>query len=129
MAATVYSSVEPSGAAFATSRVPTSVPAPGLLSTITGTPSASANATAMRRACRSVPPPGVNGTTMRMGLLGFHWALADALHARARASAVNRLFNDEGMGGSLVGITRPTGRGRSSQCTVSELIVIDHVCQ
>ena len=64
-----------------------------------------------------------------MGLLGFHWALAGALNASARARAVNRLFNNEGMDESLVGIARPTGRDRIWQCTATAQIVIDHACQ
>ena len=45
-------------------------PAPGLFSTVTDWPQASCSLMATSRATRSVGPPGVKPTMMRMGLLG-----------------------------------------------------------
>ncbi|MNU02435.1 hypothetical protein D3C72_2461390 [compost metagenome] len=44
--------------------------APGRFSTTTDCFSASPSFCEIRRATTSVPPPGGNGTTMRIGLLG-----------------------------------------------------------
>jgi hypothetical protein len=46
------------------------VPAPGLLSTITGWPSSRAMPSLMTRAMMSLPPPDVKGTMMRTGRSG-----------------------------------------------------------
>ena len=63
----VNSSVWPSGSALATRPVPRLPPAPGLLSTTTGWPSAAASGSATRRAMRSGELPGGNGTTSLIG--------------------------------------------------------------
>src|SRR6185369_7672224 len=54
-------------------RVP---PPPGLLSTITGWPRRLPRGPDMARATMSAPPPGANGTTRRIGRLGYSCALA-----------------------------------------------------
>ena len=69
--AIVYSSVWPSGAAFATSRAPMTVEPPGRLSTIVDSPGASLIFCAIARAWMSAWPPGGNGTTMRTCLPGI----------------------------------------------------------
>ena len=74
----VSSSVWPSGGAVATWRVAITELPPGLLSTSTGTPRTGASRSARLRATTSVPPPGANGTTMRMGWLGKSAAPATA---------------------------------------------------
>ena len=60
--------------------VPMVPPAPGRLSTRTGTASARARRSEKTRAMKSVPPPGVKGTTMVMGFDGYccAWAAAQA---------------------------------------------------
>src|SRR2546425_1520090 len=69
-AVTTTPSVWPSGGDFATRSVPTTVPAPGRFSTITGWPQTSCILPATRRPMMSVAPPGGKGTTMRTGLVG-----------------------------------------------------------
>ena len=76
----------PSGADLATKSVPTTPPAPGLFSTMTGWPSASDSLGAMMRATMSMPPPGGKPMTMRTGLVGN--ACACALTARGNSSAI-----------------------------------------
>ena len=51
--------------------MPSTPPAPGLFSTITCEPSDSVSRCAMKRAMKSEPPPGANGTMMRTGLDGI----------------------------------------------------------
>ena len=60
----------PSGVAFATMAVPIVPPAPVRFSITTGCPQFSLIFCAMMRASVSVPPPGENGTTKRIGLVG-----------------------------------------------------------
>ena len=60
----------PSGTDLATLSTPITVPAPGLFSIITGWPSDLASSAATRRVTKSVVPPGVKGTTMRIALVG-----------------------------------------------------------
>src|SRR5438094_571763 len=74
-AVTTTPSVWPSGADFATRSVPTTVPAPGRFSTITGWPQTSCILPATRRPMMSVAPPGGNGTIMRTGLVGNAFTL------------------------------------------------------
>ena len=62
--------VYPSGADFETYSVPTTPPAPGLFSTMTGLPQASPRRWAMLRAALSVEPPGANGTTILTAFVG-----------------------------------------------------------
>lgn len=69
-------SVKPSGAALATNSRPMTVPAPGLLTTISGGPSSSAIARTKDRPITSVPPPDAKGTTTRIKALLFDWANA-----------------------------------------------------
>jgi hypothetical protein len=70
MLKSVSSAVCPSGAARATSAAPTLPAAPGLLSTMTGLPSAPESLSEMMRPIRSSGPPGVNGLTSRTGFDG-----------------------------------------------------------
>jgi hypothetical protein len=67
------SQVQPSGAARVTTSEPTLPAAPGRLSTTTGWPNVSYNAGAISRAMMSLPPPGANGPTHRIGRLGQPW--------------------------------------------------------
>ncbi len=60
----------PSGVDFATKSVPMVVPAPGLLSIITGWPSALDRCGAMIRAVTSFTPPGGKFTTILTGRFG-----------------------------------------------------------
>src|SRR5437763_1513186 len=66
------------------------VPAPGLLSTMTGWPSAFYMPTPTARAMESVPPPGANGTTSLTGLSGKAARAADAAKAVAARQAPRR---------------------------------------
>ena len=61
------------------------VDAPGLFSTITGSPDDSPSFWAIARAWMSVWPLGGNGTTMRTGLPGIGNPCAGAPHANANA--------------------------------------------
>src|SRR5262245_18759596 len=63
-------SVWPSGAALATWSEPSMPAAPPLLSMFTGWPQAAVNLAPIKRAARSIAPPGVAGTTIVSGLLG-----------------------------------------------------------
>ena len=63
-------SVYPSGVDFAAIDVPMTAPAPPRLSTTTDVPSRSESFGAITRATMSVPPPGANGTMMRIGRAG-----------------------------------------------------------
>ena len=65
-AALVFSS----GAAAATNCMPMAVAAPGLFSTTTGCPVRRVMFAAISRPAMSAGPAGVNGTIMRMGLVG-----------------------------------------------------------
>jgi hypothetical protein len=58
------------GRALATNSVPMTPVAPALLSMVTGWPQLSVIFWPMRRASRSMAPPGEAGTTMVMGLVG-----------------------------------------------------------
>src|SRR4051812_16014977 len=80
-------SVYPSGAALATMSLPIVPPAPGLLSTTTGWPSAFDNACIAIRPVASVPPPGGNATMQRIGRVG-HASLARTIEGKASAAAV-----------------------------------------
>src|SRR5262245_55890423 len=51
-------------------------PAPGLFSTVTGWPRTFCISLAVARVAMSTAPAGVNGTTMRSGLVGKAWACA-----------------------------------------------------
>ena len=64
------SSVWPSGGAFAADAAPMVPLAPPRLSTMTGCPHASLSFCAIARDRMSVPPPGGNGTMMRIGAVG-----------------------------------------------------------
>src|SRR5688572_9852434 len=66
-------------------------PAPGLLSTTTGWPSALASGSLMARATMSLAPPAAKVTTMRTGFSGQEaWAAPAA--SRAQAMAVRKVF-------------------------------------
>src|SRR5215831_15636008 len=84
-------------------------PAPGLLSTITGCPSALFKGSPSMRLVRSALPPAGNGTMMRSGLDGNVWACAaPAAKPIATAAAVHSAFEE------IVGIRklpRKNGRG------------------
>ena len=62
--------VWPSGTAWAAIAVPSVLPAPGRLSTRPCWPNESWNICATKRAAMSLPPPGANGTMMRIGRVG-----------------------------------------------------------
>ena len=86
------SSVWPSGVAFATMAVPIVPPAPVRFSITTACPQFSLIFCAMMRASVSVLPPGENGTTMRIGLVGNFccaWR-ASGVAARAQRDSVLR---------------------------------------
>src|SRR2546425_674735 len=78
------------------------VPAPGLLSTMTGWPRSLAISAPSVRAIRSVPPPGAKGTTRRTGFSG---KAADAALQTVASTAMNamalaqRRAAKKGMGG------------------------------
>src|SRR5262245_51926945 len=61
--------------------------APGLGSTNTCWPSLAANPSAMTRTRASIAPPGLNGTTMRTGLVGQAPCAQPAQDRRGAASA------------------------------------------
>ena len=61
----------PSGAALATRSTAIRPAAPGRGSMTTGCPSASSSRSAKTRAIRSLVPPSVDGSTMRMGRFGY----------------------------------------------------------
>src|SRR5262245_49180343 len=61
--------------------------APGLGSTSTCWPSLAVNPSAMTRTRASIAPPGLNGTTMRMGLVGHAPCAQPADDRRGAASA------------------------------------------
>src|SRR5512143_2468623 len=72
-------------------------PAPGRLSTMTCCPHASVSFCPTSRARMSVAPPGGNGTTIRIGLVGYAGACAPAGgtiadRAASRASSETRSF-------------------------------------
>src|SRR5215813_15112174 len=60
----------PSGGDFATYEYAMLPPPPGLFSTTAGWPRLACRPVAISRATTSLEPPGVNGTMMRMVLLG-----------------------------------------------------------
>ena len=62
--------VYPSGAAAAASSAPICPPAPPRLSTTTCWPMSCESGWLMERARRSLPPPGGNGTIIRIGRVG-----------------------------------------------------------
>src|SRR3974390_2399936 len=64
----------PSGAAFATTSLPRMPPAPGLFSTMTGTPSLLCIDSARMRPMISAPPPGPKDTIIRIACCGQSWA-------------------------------------------------------
>src|SRR5262245_2435698 len=66
------------------------VAAPGRFSTTTGWPRTSGSLDAIRRATMSVPPPGVNPTTSRIGRPGYGCASAAALQS-AMTAATSRV--------------------------------------
>src|SRR5262245_53337170 len=65
-------------------------PPPGLFSTIAVTLRRACKPVAISRATTSFEPPGVNGTMMRMVLLGKPCAPADEMKASARQQAASR---------------------------------------
>src|SRR5476651_839227 len=78
-------SVYPSGAALATMSLPIVPPAPALLSTTTGWPSASDSACMAMRPVESVPPPGGSATMQRIGRVG-QASLARTIEGKASAA-------------------------------------------
>src|SRR4051812_32005033 len=70
------------------------VPAPGLLSTITGCPSACVMPVPSARAMASVPPPGANGTTSFTGLSGNAARTAEDAKAAIASTAQRRRTMD-----------------------------------
>jgi len=79
--------MSPSGLDVTPARTPMRPPAPGLLSTTTGWPSAWPNRSAMKRAMKSLPPPGVKGTISVIGWPGYGASCAAAAWANARAAS------------------------------------------
>src|SRR4051812_1418636 len=67
--------------------MPSMPPAPGLFSTITWEPRPSVRRWAMKRAMKSEPPPGANGTMMRTGFDGYGCAAAWSETTSAAAAA------------------------------------------
>ena len=86
--------VWPSGAARATSCAAIMVLAPGLFSTSTGTPSASASLGATTRAWMSVVPPAAKPTSTRIGCPGLGKVCAHAGNANesAQMAMANRFM-------------------------------------
>src|SRR5262252_9652513 len=85
----VVRKVEPSGGAFAASAVPSTVAAPGLLSTTTGCPSRVESFSAMMRHMTSMLPPATEVETSRIGRdghLSCAWAGAQARAAKIRGA-------------------------------------------
>jgi hypothetical protein len=101
-------SVYPSAGARATSLPPSVPPAPGLLSTITGWPSALASGSEIARATMSLAPPAAKVTTMRIGFSGH---AARALAHSDSASRTRMAIRRWGMAGSW----RGWGPGRRKQ--------------
>src|SRR5687768_5245556 len=64
------------------------LPAPGLLSTMTGWPSSACSGTAMSRATMSEDPPGAKVTTMRIGLAGQLCCAAALVAASSAAHSI-----------------------------------------
>src|SRR5258708_8974927 len=81
--------VYPSGAERATSAVPTAPPAPLRFSITIGWPRPSATRFCIMRETMSRLPPGGNGTTQRIGLLGHSCAVAAEA---AKSNAIRRFF-------------------------------------
>src|SRR5512140_597272 len=79
--------VYPSAGDLATASTPRLPPAPGLLSITKVQPVAAATFWLVSRATMSVPPPGGNGTTRRIGLAGQ--ACANALAVRVLAASAS----------------------------------------
>src|SRR5262245_66451708 len=82
-------SVWPSGAALATWSEPSMPAAPPLLSMFTGWLHAAVNLAPIRRAAKSIAPPGVAGTTIVSGLLGKFCAKARGTIAQANGAAIS----------------------------------------
>ena len=64
-------------------------PPPGLFSTMAVWLRRACNPVAISRATTSLEPPGVNGTMMRMVLLGKLWAQADEIKPRTMTQAAS----------------------------------------
>src|SRR5256885_14664123 len=88
------------------------VPAPGLLSTMTGWPRSLAISAPSVRAIRSVPPPGAKGTTRRTGFSG---KAADAALQTVASTAMNAMALAQRRGGELGMVCLPVllAEGRS----------------
>jgi len=93
--------------------MPSSPPAPGRFSTITCEPSASLSRCAVKRAMKSEPPPGANGTMICTGFTGYFCAYAGAANANeAMANASNFLKTSMVLFPWLVRESRPGIRGQ-----------------
>jgi len=82
--------VWPSGAARATSCVPTTVAAPGLCSTTTGCPRSCCSVVCTMRTSGSMVPPGVKGMMTRTGWVGAQAGCARAMAGSARLARAAR---------------------------------------
>ena len=82
----------PSASAFTTAAVPICPPAPGRFSTMTGCFQCSLSRAPMMRPAMSAPEPGVSGTMMRMGLVGYSCPKANVDRASAATAAANLVF-------------------------------------
>src|SRR2546427_12680553 len=82
------------------------VPAPGLLSTMTGWPRSLAISAPSVRAIRSVPPPGAKGTTRRTGFSG---KAADAALQTVASTAMNAMALAQRRAGELRSEERRVG--------------------
>src|SRR5262252_2713759 len=87
----VVRKVEPSGGAFAASAVPSTVAAPGRLSTTTGCPTREESFSAMMRHMTSMLPPATEVEMRRMGREGqASWAAAPPTAVASATPSRNR---------------------------------------
>src|SRR4051812_16996570 len=93
-------------------------PLPGLLSTITGWPSALPSASLIERATMSAAPPGAKPITRRIGLAGYGAVCARVPAAvSARASAMLNFF----IGCLLVCLSLPASGGWHPQHDLADV--------
>src|SRR2546422_1598355 len=93
-------------------------PPPGLFSTTAAWPRRACKPVAISRATTSLEPPGVNGTMMRMVLLGKFCAPAEEIKPTAAkiAHAASSLF-----------MFPPDRRARSEQCPRGHIVPTYHL--
>src|SRR5215216_1578924 len=95
--------------------MPTRVPPPGLLSTTNCCPSTDDKCCAIRRANKSLPPPGVAGTTIRTVRLGKSDCAAAGTASKAKPTNAGKTSSDTTdldisppSGENAVGLLAPT---------------------